>query len=547
MKKRNIISIIVIGVSLMFSCSKPIVMGGYEVVPLPQEISLDQGEGFVIDPEVKIVYSEKSVAMKTNAWHLAALLKQATGNTLEITEDSETGKGIYLELDTTISSPEGYRIVTDREKVQVQASSAAGIFYGIQTLYKALPVFDKDKEQAAWPAGKILDSPRFSYRGVMLDVGRHYFPVDYLKQFMDMLALHHINTFHWHLTEDQGWRIEIKKYPELTKIGSKRKETLVDWQTKEMDGLPYEGYYTQEEIREVVAYAAERFITVIPEIDLPGHMTAALASYPHLGCTGGPYEVATTFGVFSEVLCAGNEQTLQFVKDVLTEVMDLFPSIYIHIGGDECPKERWKMCPKCQAMIRKQGILPMLGRTAENQLQTWFMTQVESFIREHGRRMIGWDEVLEGGMPPDATIMSWRGIEGGIEAAKKKHHVIMTPINYLYFSNPRILKLQGLETVKRVYQFDPVPDVLSTDEQQYILGAQASIWTEWIKDTSRLEYVTLPRLAAAAEIFWTSLRQKEVNYFLERLSRMLNIYTQRGYEYRQDTYEPYPQSEKVLY
>lgn len=527
------------------ACSRPVAEGSFAVIPLPQEVVQTQDAPFIIDEKVRIVYPSGNQKMEANATFLVGYIEEATGLWLEQAETCGKGKNIVLELDDTQQNAEGYRLVSDPNEVRIKAATEKGIFYGIQTLRKAMPADVKPGTLVALPAVRIEDYPRLSYRGTMLDVGRHYFPVAYLKQFIDLLALHNINTFHWHLTEDQGWRIEIKKYPELTNVGSKRKETIVNYETKEMDGKPYEGYYTQDEVREIVAYAAERYITVIPEIDMPGHMTAALASYPELGCTGGPYEVATQFGVFPEVLCGGNEKTLQFVKDVLTEVMELFPSPYIHIGGDECPKVRWKACPRCQARIRQQKIKAKPGHTAENQLQTWFMTQVESFINEHGRRMIGWDEVLEGGLTPDATIMSWRGTEGGVKAARQQHDVIITPISHLYFSNPHILKLQGLETVKRVYYFEPVPQALDSISRRYVIGAQASIWTEWIKDSSRLEYVTLPRLAAAAEIFWTRPERKNIDDFFSRLSRMLEIYTQEGYEYRKDIHLPYIKVKKL--
>lgn len=534
---------IALGSALAFT--RPTVPGNYAVIPLPQEIELGTEEPFVIDKSVTIVYPRGNARMKANAAFLARYIEEATGLTLTQREERARGKCIQLELDTTNQNPEGYQIITDRKMIRLTAATERGIFYGIQTLRKAMPAVVKNGSDVAMPAGQVRDYPRFAYRGTMLDVGRHYFPVAYLKQFIDLLALHNINTFHWHLTEDQGWRIEIKKYPELTRIGSKRKETIMDPKTKKMDGQPYGGYYTQDEVREIVAYAAERYITVIPEIDMPGHMTAALASYPELGCTGGPYEVVTRFGVFQEVLCAGNEKTLQFVKDVLTEIMELFPGPYIHIGGDECPKVRWKKCPKCQEIIRQQKIIEQPGHTPENQLQTWFMTQVEQFINEHGRRMIGWDEVLEGGLTPDATIMSWRGIEGGVKAARQQHDVIITPVNYLYFSNPHVLKLQGLEILKRVYGFEPMPQALDAAAQHYVRGAQASVWTEWIKDSSRLEYVVLPRLAAAAEIFWTLPERKNITDFCMRLPRILDIYTARGYEYRKDIYNPYIQVNKI--
>ena len=307
---------------------------------------------------------------------------------------------------------------------------------GYATVLKtALPILKDGKVAAALPAGTVTDFPRFRYRGFMIDVGRHFFPVSYLKQMIDLMALHNINYFHWHLTEDQGWRIEIKKYPKLTEIGSKRDSTIIDWETKKFDGKPHSGFYTQDEAREIVRYAADRFITVVPEIDLPGHTTAALASYPELGCTGGPYKVLCSFGVFPDVLCAGNDQTLQFTKDVLDEIMDIFPSEYIHIGGDECPKSRWEKCPKCQAKIKELGIKTLPKHSKENQLQTYFMSELEKEINAHGRRMLGWDEVLEGGLTPNSTIMSWRGIQGGIEAARDRKS---TRLNSSHVSESRI-------------------------------------------------------------------------------------------------------------
>ena len=523
---------------LALAACKTTTVGSYDVIPLPQEIIVAKGEKpFVLDAPVRIVYPGNNEKMKENAGFLAAFIQEITGQKAEISAEKGGAKGIFLEIDPSIPQPEGYQLLVNEKSVMVKAATEAGIFYGIQTLRKALPETAQG-EVAAWPAGTVNDYPRFKYRGSLLDVGRHYFPVEYVKQYIDLLALHHINYFHWHLTEDQGWRIEIKKYPKLTEIGSKRKETIINWETREFDGKPYGGFYTQDEIKEIVAYATARHITVIPEIDLPGHTLAILASYPELGCTGGPYEVPTSWGVFQDVLCAGNEKSLELVKDVLTEVMELFPSPYIHIGGDECPKARWKNCPKCQAMIRKAGIKADPAHTAENKLQTYFMTQVEEFINSKGRRMIGWDEVLEGGLTPDATIMSWRGMGGGIKAARQHHDVIITPISHLYLSNPGILKMKGLQTVKRVYEFEPVPRELNAGEQAYVIGAQVSTWTEWIRDSSRLEYVILPRMAAAAEVFWSNPSRKGYDDFLSRLPHMLNLYADKGFEFRQDVFNP---------
>ena len=396
----------------------------------------------------------------------------------------------------------------------------------------------KDRESAsAIPAGIVNDYPRFDYRGFMVDVGRHYFPVSYLKQIIDMLALHNINYFHWHLTEDQGWRIEIKKYPKLTEIGSTRPRTLMDWSTREYDETPHSGFYTQEEAKEIVKYAADRFITVIPEVDLPGHMMAALASYPELGCTGGPYEIPCEWGVFPDVLCGGNTKALEFAKDVLNEIMDIFPSPYIHIGGDECPKVRWKECPKCQAKIRELGLKDTPKHNKENRLQTYFMAEVGKVISERGRKMLGWDEMLEGGLAPGATVMSWTSPRGGIETVRLHHNAIMTPIQYLYFSNPTYNRIKGTKSLERVYTFEPVSDELTEEEKQYIIGAQGCIWTEWTRDSLKMEWQILPRMAALSEIQWTEPAHKDFDGFLNRLPALLAIYKDRGYDFRQDIYD----------
>jgi glycoside hydrolase family 20, candidate beta-N-acetylhexosaminidase len=400
-----------------------------------------------------------------------------------------------------------------------------------------LPLTKNKQVSAAIPVGTVNDYPRFGYRGFMVDVGRHYFPVSYLKQIIDMLALHNINYFHWHLTEDQGWRIEIKKYPKLTEIGSMRPRTLIDRETQTYDETPHSGFYTQEEAKEIVKYAADRFITVIPEVDLPGHMMGALVSYPELGCTGGPYEIPCKWGVFPDVLCGGNDRTLQFAKDVLNEIMDIFPSPYIHIGGDECPKVRWEKCPVCQAKIRELGLKDTPKHSKENQLQTYFMSEVGKVINDRGRKMLGWDEMLEGGLAPGATVMSWTGVKGGIEAARLHHDAIMTPIQYLYFSNPTYNRIKGTKSLGRVYTFEPVSNELAEDERKYIIGTQGCIWTEWTRDSLKMEWQILPRMAALSEIQWTEPSHKNFDSFLKRLPALLAIYRDRGYDFRQDIYD----------
>lgn len=524
---------------VLFTACRPAatVKGNLDVIPQPQEIVLARDTTpFIIDRSTTIVYPATNEKMHRTADFLATFIKEMTGTEVHVSDKEKSSNAIILAVDSTMGHPEGYKLQITPEKVLLTGGSEAGVFYGIQTIHKALPILKDGKVAAALPAGTVTDFPRFRYRGFMIDVGRHFFPVSYLKQMIDLMALHNINYFHWHLTEDQGWRIEIKKYPKLTEIGSKRDSTIIDWETKKFDGKPHSGFYTQDEAREIVRYAADRFITVVPEIDLPGHTTAALASYPELGCTDGPYKVLCSFGVFPDVLCAGNDQTLQFTKDVLDEIMDIFPSEYIHIGGDECPKSRWEKCPKCQAKIKELGIKALPKHSKENQLQTYFMSELEKEINAHGRRMLGWDEVLEGGLTPNSTIMSWRGIQGGIEAARQHHDVIMTPIQRLYFSNPRINKMTGFEWMNRVYNFEPVPAELTDAEKKFVIGTQGCIWTEWTADSTKMEWQILPRMAALSEIQWTLPEHKNFERFMERLPEMLKIYSSLDYGYREDVF-----------
>ena len=524
---------------VLFTACRPAatVKGNLDVIPQPQEIVLARDTTpFIIDRSTTIVYSATNEKMHRTADFLATFIKEMTGTEVRVSDKEKSSNAIILAVDSTMGHPEGYKLQITPEKVLLTGGSEAGVFYGIQTIHKALPILKDGKVAAALPAGTVTDFPRFRYRGFMIDVGRHFFPVSYLKQMIDLMALHNINYFHWHLTEDQGWRIEIKKYPKLTEVGSKRDSTIIDWETKKFDGKPHSGFYTQDEAREIVRYAADRFITVVPEIDLPGHTTAALASYPELGCTGGPYKVLCSFGVFPDVLCAGNDQTLQFTKDVLDEIMDIFHSEYIHIGGDECPKSRWEKCPKCQAKIKELGIKALPKHSKENQLQTYFMSELEKEINAHGRRMLGWDEVLEGGLTPNSTIMSWRGIQGGIEAARQHHDVIMTPIQRLYFSNPRINKMTGFEWMNRVYNFEPVPAELTDAEKKFVIGTQGCIWTEWTADSTKMEWQILPRMAALSEIQWTLPEHKNFERFMERLPEMLKIYSSLDYGYREDVF-----------
>jgi hexosaminidase len=359
-----------------------------------------------------------------------------------------------------------------------------------------------------------------------------------------MLALHNINRMHWHLTDDQGWRIEIKKYPKLTEVGAYRPETVIGRNTGRYDGTPHQGFYTQNEVRNIIAYAAERHITIVPEIDLPGHMQAALAGYPEFGCTGGPYKVWQDWGVSDNVLCAGNDKTMQFVKDVLNEVVDLFPSEYIHVGGDECPKDQWKKCPKCQQRIRKEGLRADGKHSAEERLQSYVIRFAENVLAERGRKMIGWDEVLEGGLAPNATVMSWRGEGGGIEAARMKHDVIMTPNTYCYFDyyqtankNSVPLAIGGYLPIERVYSYEPMPKQLEPEYHAYITGVQANLWTEYIPTFSHAQYMELPRMAALCEVQWVKPEQKDFDAFVKRLPRLIDLYEKLGYNYAKHVFE----------
>ena len=509
--------------------------GNLNVIPLPQEVTENPSSApFVIKPSTTIVYEESNEKLASTARLLADYIKEVTGT--EVKTGGQASKNcIILKVDPSMTHKEGYDLSITADAVTVTGATEAGVFYGCQTIHKALPITE-GKALASLPAGEVKDFPQYNYRGFMIDVGRHFFPKEYLKKLIDVMALHNINYFHWHLTEDQGWRIEIKKYPKLTEIGSYRKETLTAPGSGKFDGTPVSGYYTQEDAKEIVAYAAERFITVIPEIDMPGHMLAALASYPELGCTGGPYETATKFGVFKEVLCGGNPKTLQFAKDVVNELMDIFPDApYIHIGGDECPKAEWKKCPKCQAKIKELGLRDTKEHSKENQLQVYFMNEVEKEIAKRGKKMLAWDEILEGNPDPKTTtVMAWTGVKASIKAAQLGHPTIVCPISHLYFSNPGYNRLKGISSVERVYNFEPQSDKLTPEEKKNIIGVQACIWTEWTKDSLKMEWQMMPRIAALSELQWSNPAKKDLNGFLKRLRHQLDLYQLYGCNYKKD-------------
>ena len=529
--------------TMVSSCSNaPKPKANYDVIPLPQEITMGSAAPFFLNNNTAISYPEGNAKLQRTANFLASYIEKATDKKLVVTTEASNSNVIILSLDKSIEQPEGYKLTTSKQNITINGSTEAGVFYGVQTLRKAIPAMSNGMD-IELPSVEVVDFPRFKYRGVHLDVGRHTFPVDSIKQFIDVLALSNINTFHWHLTEDQGWRIEIKKYPRLAEISSKRKETVIGRNSGEYDGKPYQGYFTQDEIREVVAYASERFITIVPEIDLPGHMQAALAAYPAFGCTGGPYEVVTSFGVFDEVLCAGNEKALNFVEDVLSEVIELFPSKYIHIGGDECPKTRWEKCPKCQSRIKAEGLKSDAEHSAEHRLQSYVITRMEKFVNSKGRQIIGWDEILEGGLAPNATLMAWRGVEYGAQAAKLKHDVIMTPGSHLYFDHYQSLDKEeplaigGYSNIERVYSYEPIPAGLTPEEEKFIIGTQANLWTEYMPTYAQVEYMLIPRVAALSEVQWTMPEKKNYDAFLPRLLRMINLYEQEGFNYAKHVFD----------
>lgn len=508
----------------------------YDVIPLPKSITPVKDAPFTLNASTEIRYPKGNKKLKQTADFLSEYILEMTGIRTDVKEGTGKANCINLTLDQNVaSSPEGYRLNIGKTNITLAGSSEAGVFYGIQMLRKSMPA--THQKEISFPAVQIADEPQFRYRGMHLDVGRHFFPTDFIKKYIDILALHNLNTFHWHLTEDQGWRIEIKKYPKLTEIGSKRKESLLNDGSGKFDGKPYGGFYTQKEVQDIIEYAAKRYITIIPEIDLPGHITSALAAYPELGCTGGPYEVATTYGVHKEVLCVGNEQSLRFAKDVLSEIIKLFPSHYIHVGGDECPRDRWEQCPKCQALIHKNGWKDTDEHKAEDKLQSYFMTEIEKFVNSKGRQIIGWDEILEGGLAPNATVMSWRGTENGIKAAQLQHDVVMTPAGVTYLSSKQLLELGGNRGIRRIYDFKVRPDTLPEAVAKHIIGVQACLWSERVDTPERAEYLILPRLSALSELAWADPKQHDFEAFMDRLYRLIPVYDKADYTYSKHAFE----------
>ena len=529
----------------------------YNIIPLPKEVKVDTAHVFTLSQGMGIFFDSNNAECARTAQFLQQWVKETSGIELALTPaDKKAAIRLILtpaanaKLKDAAPLPEQqqeeYYIVVGKKGVDIVAREPAGLFRAAQTLRKSLPV--GKLTSITLPYVQINDQPRFTYRGLLLDCARHFFTVDVIKQILDVMALHGCNQFHWHFTEDQGWRFEVKALPRLALEGSVREQTVIGPVNLGIyDGVRYGGHYTQDDCREIVRYAAERYINVVPEIDMPGHMMGALHVFPELGCTGGPYPVATRWGVMRDVLCAGNPATLEFLKTVFGELCDVFPSPYIHIGGDECPKERWQKCEKCQAKIKELGLTnesdvkvegdggrgSQDGRSAENKLQTYLNHEIEQFLASRGRSLIGWDEILAGGLTEDAIVMSWRGTKGGIAAAKQKHRVIMSPNVFTYIDHPQLKDYSKqprttdsyIVSCSKMYSFEPlVPEELSDEQQDYILGVQANLWTEHVAYPDHAFFQLLPRLAAMSEVQWCLPEQKDFENWKTRLPRIEKLY-----------------------
>lgn len=530
---------------LAVACNKRVV-ADYNVIPQVQNLSVKDGDVYVFDSSRKLVYDNQDSRRSLELF--AQDLEEIVGIRPSVAAGtSEDAKGnVYFTLGLQDGRKEAYSINVSSDGILVQAVTPEGIYRATRTLLKSVGA--EKTSSVEFPSAEVSDWPRFGYRGLMLDVSRHFSDVEMVKRTIDMLALHQLNIFHWHLTDDQGWRIEIKSHPELTEVGAWRDDTVVgrylggtDYPT---DGKRHGGFYTQEQIREIVAYAKERYIEIIPEIDLPGHTSAVLAAYPQLGCEDKEYKVANRWGVIRDVLCAGNPASLDLFKDIIDEVCKLFPGKYIHLGGDECVKERWKACPKCQKKIKELGLKDGNRYSKEDYLQSWFMGEVASFVQSKGKRVIGWDEILEGVPMDDSVIMSWRGTEGGITAARMGHDVVMTPTSDMYFDQSQTLASQleeipvgGFINVMKVYSYEPLPASLTPEQQKHILGCQANVWCEYMPEERIRQYQILPRLAALSEVQWTMPERKNYKDFLKRLPKMLSIYDHYGYNYAKHIFD----------
>ena len=509
----------------------------YEVVPIPHSVVPGRAKPFLLDAETVIAYPAGNPALKKNADLLAGYLKDLTGLALpvETVEASKGKKCISLSASLKSDNADAYTLNIAPDGISIDGASAAGNFYGIQTLRKSIPAGEEG--DVVFPAVTIQDAPEFGYRGAHLDVARHFFPADSVKKYIDMMALHNMNRLHWHLSDDQGWRLPLGKHPELITKGSVRKGTCVGNNFSTLDSIPYGGFYTPAEVRDVIQYASDRHISIIPEIDLPGHMLAALTAHPDLGCTGGPSELWTRWGVSEDVLCAGNPGVYELLDDILTEVAEIFPFEYVHVGGDECPKDRWKECPKCQAKIAELGLKDDDHSSKEAKLQSHVMSFASDVLARHGKKIIGWDEIIEGGLPEGSVVMSWRGTEGGKKAAALGHDAIMSPNSHYYLDyyqskdrEHEPFGIGGYNPLSKCFSYDPYEGISDAD-RHHILGVQGNIWTEYIHTFPHVQYMALPRWAALSEVQWSAPESRDFDAFKTRLDRLKAHYRANGYNY----------------
>lgn len=535
MHNQLLFSLLILSTSLFCQQSE----NTYAIIPKPQKVIPASGTFTITRSTALCASFRQSAEIKKLAYYIAEFLSVPVGEIQFSRSIPSNQEYIALDIDEKNDfATEGYQLSVTPEGIQISASTVIGAFWAFQTLRQLMPPIVEMQvplvgAKIVVPCVTIIDAPRFAYRGLHLDVSRHMFPVEFIKKYIDLMAFYKLNTFHWHLTDDQGWRIEIKQYPKLQELSAFRRQTLIGsgrTYPRKYDGKNYGGYYTQEEVKDIIEYAHQRHITIIPEIELPGHSLAALAAYPELGCSKGPYETGTCWGINDDVYCPGNENTFLFLENVLKEVMDLFPSTYIHIGGDEVEKNRWRACNECQTRIQNEGLQD------EFELQSYVIKRIEKFVNKHGRTIIGWDEILEGGLADNAIVMSWRETEGAIEAAQHNNRVIMTSNEYLYFdyyqskSPHEPLAIGGFLPLEKVYSFEPVPSVLNKSQAPLILGAQANVWTEYITTQQQVEYMAFPRALALAEVAWTESSNKNYDNFVERLDdhiehlRALNVY-----------------------
>ncbi|NEW85223.1 MAG: beta-N-acetylhexosaminidase [Mariniphaga sp.] len=521
-------------VSILFSCKEPLPRPVVRIIPLPSEVT-DQEGLFALTSSTKIGISNDTEQMRQIASFLTRHTEKYYGITNSVTTSEKEDKGsVFLKLDENLKlGKEDYHLMVASDGVMIEAAAPNGLFYGVQTLIQLMPSTPKQDAAIILPGVEIKDSPRFSWRGLHLDVSRHFMPKEFILKYLDYMSMHKFNTFHWHLADDQGWRIEIKKYPRLTDVGSVRKTTMLGHINNPtgIDTIPSGGFYSQNDVREIVAYASQRYITVVPGIEMPGHALAALAAYPELGCTGVPYEVATRWGTFSDVYCPGKEGTYTFMKDVIAEMTTLFPGKYFHIGGTECAETRWEKCTQCQLKMKTDS----MGTTHE--LQNYFVRRISKTLDSLGRDMVGWDDIVKDTLLTKAVVMSWRGQKEGIAAIQRKRQTIMSPAKFCNFdqyqTNPKgePLAVGGLLTLEQVYNFEPVPQDLPRQEARYIIGAQANVWTQYMKTPEYVEYMIFPRAAALSEVLWSTKASRNYPWFKKRMLEQIKRYDAEGIRY----------------